>query len=410
MTSHPLSDDQTAQVLNKRYNEECSFPQFALLPWELRNQIWRSALQQRRLIRVSLKETQPDDITEQEAKDVKYGRTSLFVSGFQLLSKLLRVNSEARNAALEFYRVCLPCVLLRPGLESQPSHVGIFPFNPEHDVLWFEETHHLPDFLSAIVAYDSRRVGLCNIAISLTNIRSKLEADDANKYQCPEFIKTINNIQEFYLITETNSYYLESLKDRYNDHVAHHISGEGTPITQTFCPLMSSFPAFDILPRDPRPIERDLVRLFLGSNHMTQEISDWKLLLKDDWGLDPSQVECRVLFIYRDFNPCLPANDSSYDEADQQRLRIAGASRVLHQVSSSLAPAIHLSVEGQEAQDSRDSVAFGFWMFPSEAFTQKTRTGHPQQAMDIWNLSDYWPELGLIHLPTGPYPEGDWVD
>ncbi|KAI0460681.1 hypothetical protein F5B21DRAFT_452860 [Xylaria acuta] len=396
MASHLVSDDQSIRLLNKKYNEEYSFPQFALLPWELRNQIWKSALQQRRLIRVKLRERQPDGITEQESKDIKYGRPSLYVSGFQLLSKLLRVNSEARNAALEFYRVRLPCVLLRPGMEDDLSHIDVFPFNPEHDILWFEDTYHLLDFISAVVTYDSRRIGLRNIATSLANIRSRLEAGDPNEYRCPGFTKTINNIREFFLITATNSYYLESVKERYNDHVARH--DNGMPITQTFCPLMSSFPAFDLLPRDPRPIERDLVRLFLGFNNIAQEVSNWERMLCE-WGIDdPSQVECRVLFIYRDLNPCLLTDDPSYDEPDQQRLRILGRNRVLHEASSSLAPAIHLTVEGQEAQDRKDSVAFGFWMFPSSAFTQKTKTGHPQQTMDIWNLSDYWPEMGLIRL------------
>lgn len=242
------------------------------------------------------------------------------------------------------------------------------------------------------------------MAASLTDIRHKLAADDPAKYQCPSFIETVNNIREFYLVTETNSYYLESTKERYNDHVTR-VSYKGTPITQTFCPLMSSFPSFELLPRDPRPIEHDLARLFLGFDNITREISDWKLTLRE-WGIDPSsQVESRVLFIYRDLNPCLPIDDSSYDEPDQQRLRATGTTRVLHEMSSSLAPAIHLTVEGQEDQDRRDTAAFGFWMFPSDAFTEETKTRHPQegvhQPVDIWNLSDYWPELGLVHLPTG---------
>ncbi|KAI0442062.1 hypothetical protein F4803DRAFT_520798 [Xylaria telfairii] len=396
-----MAFDNSMRVLNQKYNKECSFPQFPLLPWELRNQIWGSALRQRRLIQVSLAEWQPDNLTEQESKDVKYGRPSLFVSGFQLLSKLLRVNSEARNAALEFYRVRLPCVILPLGRQDTPSRVGIFPFNPEYDVLWFGETCHLPDFLSTVIPYDSRRIGLCNMAASISNIRSTLAADDPAKYQCPDFIETINNIREFYLITETDSYHLAYIKGPYN-HDGTRGFFEDT-VMQNSYPLMSSFPSFEILPRDPRPIEHDLTRLFLGFENIARNISDWKLTLRE-WGIDPSQVESRVLFIYRDTNPCLPIDDSSYDEPNQQRLRATGADRVLHEASWSLTPTIHLTVEGQGFQD-RKPAAFGFWMFPSDAFTEKTNTGYRrhgvQEPIDIWNLSDYWPELGLIHLPTG---------
>ncbi|KAI0905922.1 hypothetical protein F4823DRAFT_110282 [Ustulina deusta] len=398
MASHAVPENQSPCLLNKKYDEDHSFPHFALLPWELRNQVWRCALQKRRLIRVSLSERQPEGITEQESRDIRYGRCSLFVDGFQLFSKLLRVSAEARAAALKFYRVRLPSVLTtHPGTQHARTRVGIFPFNPEYDVLWFERVYHLADFFSAVAMHDSRRVGLCNAAISLTDIEGTLLADDPDSYMCPAFTQTIRNMREFYLVTETSSYHLEFMKEQYNDQV----SRDDTRMTQSLSPLMSSIPSFEILHRDPRSIESDLSRLFLGFDDIPSELFRWKAL-SSEWGVDHSRVESRVLFVFRDENPCLPAEHWSHEGPDLQRSRIPGTDRLLHESSSSArAPAIHLTVERQP-RNTGERPAFGFWLFPLDAFTQANRSRSPVRTLDIWNLSDHWPELGLIHLPAGP--------
>ena len=48
--------------------------------------------------------------TETVASTSKSERYRAYVEGYQVLSKLLQVNCEAREAALEFYRVPLPCL------------------------------------------------------------------------------------------------------------------------------------------------------------------------------------------------------------------------------------------------------------------------------------------------------------
>jgi hypothetical protein len=402
-----MSNDQSFRLLNQSYNDKRDFPQFSLLPWELRDQVWRSALQKKRLIRVTLKQKQPDDITERESRDIQYGGSSLFVDGFQLLSKLLRVNSEARNVALAFYRVRLPCVLRRPHLAG--SCIGILPFNPEYDVIWFEQLEHrihFTDFISTIRMYDSRRIGLCNIAVSLSNIRVTLGAEGPDDYKCPSFMETIRNVREFYLVAETNSYYLKYAKERYNDESSYHVPApaavqpfhDRTPIIQKFGPLMSRIPGFDLLQRDPRPIGQDLARLFLGFDDIAQGISDWRSLLRE-WGVDPNRLESRVLFVYRDFNPCLPVEDLSLDGSGLQRFSMPTANPLLDESLSPLAPDILITAE-EQALERNSSLVFGFWLFPLDAFTQKTRLTHPNQSVHVWDLSGYWPELGFIYMPA----------
>jgi hypothetical protein len=153
-----MSNHQSSQVLNQRHDEKRDFPQFSLLPWELRNQVWQSALRRRRLIRGYLREPQPGGFIEHKSEKIPYrGGAVFWVEGFQILSKLLRVSSEARNAALAFYRVHLPCVLSRMvSAGHSRTCVGILPFNPEHDILWFRmwcRQECFVDFISTLHMY-----------------------------------------------------------------------------------------------------------------------------------------------------------------------------------------------------------------------------------------------------------------
>ncbi|KAI0526241.1 hypothetical protein F5B22DRAFT_584949 [Xylaria bambusicola] len=393
MPSRLVPDGGSPHLLNQKYAEDYSFPQFALLPWELRNQVWRFALQKRRLLHVNLSDTmRVDGLSEHESRSVKYGQCFLIADGFQAISKLLRVSSEARSAALEFYRVRLPCVL--------NGRVGKLPFNPEYDILWFQEKferiNHLTDFISAVIEHDNRRVGLCNLAVSITNGAFQLaEVEAPHDYMCPAFEQAVSNICEFYLVSETNSYHLASMKEGYNLGVP---SNEAH-MTQSLSPLMSDIPSFDLQHRDPRPVENDIACVFLGFESLMSETQGWNQMLVA-WGVDQSQLNSRVLFVYRDSNPCLPAEEPSRLGPAQQRSHILNTDRPLYESTSASAPSIQLTVEKQPSE-AGDSPAIGFWLFPFEAFVQKNMR---QTNQHCWNLSNYWPELGLFHLPTGPHP------
>lgn len=405
MLPRVVPDEGSPSLLNPKYDEDYRFPQFALLPWELRNQVWGFALRKRRLLRLCITERHPEGLEEHESRSIRYGRCSLLADGYQAFSKLLSVNSEARKAALEFYRVQLPCVLNSCYEEgkNKGGRVGKLPFNPEYDILWFnqkfEDLHHLSDFLSAIGEHDSRQVGLCNLAIPVIN--SPMAAtlgfsDPPPTYLDSGFRRTAQNIREFYLVSETNSYHLANVKDHYNQSGQPHCGA--AQITQSLSPLMADIPSFDVLRRDPRPIASDLFRAFLGFDHLMSETHYWTIYLAG-WGVDESRLESRVLFVYRDSNPSLPPEAPSYEGPSVQRSRIPNMDRVLYEPASSSAPSINLTTEKQPSK-AGDCLAVGFWLFPFRAFTQKNII--QPEAAQIWNLSNYWPELGLFHLPTGP--------
>ena len=120
-------------------NRESCFCLFSQLPKEVRLKIWRHSLQRQRIIHVRL-----NGPTEQTAAQAAETGSSThksecyrgaIVDGYQVLSKLLRVNSESREAALGFYRVHLPCILKRGSIFEETKAPGFLYFNPEYDFL-----------------------------------------------------------------------------------------------------------------------------------------------------------------------------------------------------------------------------------------------------------------------------------
>ncbi|KAI1127527.1 hypothetical protein F5Y10DRAFT_193317 [Nemania abortiva] len=375
--------ESTFQRLNEEYHGMHYFPRFTAFPPEIRIMIWKAALQRRRIIRVSLGSAPPPTLTEQETDDIRYGRSFLYVCGIQLLSKLLRVNSEARQVALKFYRVRLPCYLTKSPSQytPAPNGVGVLPFNPEYDILQFRHTLHLTDFLSVVSGYDSRGVGLCNIAILLDQIKKTLQADDENTYERPGFLKTVSNIREFYLVVTTDHLELDDMRNRI----------DGLDIRQTYSPVMPYSPAFDLLRRDPRKIEFDLAFLFLGREDIQKEIPEWESVLRDKWRVDPSQIESRVLFMYSDDTPHLPFHYEKGYVPEMATTSDTAPDR----------PSCYELTETDVYKPAKEyKIAFGFWLFPVDAFTQINRQLKPNGARHLWYMLENWPELALAYLPT----------
>ncbi|KAJ3579389.1 hypothetical protein NPX13_g1178 [Xylaria arbuscula] len=401
MASRIVSDKGSSSLLNPKYDQDYRFPQFALLPWELRNLVWGFALRKRRLLRVYIREGRHEGLTEHESMSIRYGRCYLLADGYQAFSKLLRVNREARKATLAFYRVQLPCILTTSfeGEVHRGGQIGKLPFNPEYDILWFNQKladiYHLSDFVSTVGEHDSRRVGLCNLAIPTTNspLAATLDVlDRPPSHLDPTFRQTAQNIREFYLISEMNSYQAARTRDAFQEF------WHSAQLTYDLNPLMSDIPSFDIVPRDPRPTTSGVPHVFLGSENLTGDTIDWMNYLID-WGVNMAQLKSRVLFVYRDANPCLPSENPSREGPAWERSRISNLDRNLYESTLSSAPSIRLTPEKQPPQTEHTPAA-GFWLFPFEAFTRESifRAG----LGNVMELSNYWPELGLFHLPTGP--------
>lgn len=160
--------------------DDAFFHPFPRLPLELRRCIWRHYLRRSRFIPIRIGQApqpsgQPDSrySLKNSLGRVISGAVRCYVCHYgSSLSPLLRVSSEARGAALDFYRVHLP--LSYPGRLHQGEPPCLY-VNPEHDVLApveFPDDHvrhwrpwHLANFLHDVKAYDPRDVGVVHLAL-----------------------------------------------------------------------------------------------------------------------------------------------------------------------------------------------------------------------------------------------------
>ncbi|KAI0145361.1 hypothetical protein GGR57DRAFT_480514 [Xylariaceae sp. FL1272] len=426
-----MSTSQLPRLLNSAYDESFAFPQFARLPWELRNQIWVSALQTRRLVRAELMRPDLDSpLEEEDAQEIiRCGSVYLAVSGFQLLPVLLRVNSESRLAAFDFYRMRLPCLLYQPRKKRAKLTPGILFFNPEHDILWinnaFHEEEAFGQILQAIIKHDTLGVGLRSIAIcasegshlSLTN-RNGTGYVAFESPLGPPHSQTTKNIRELYLVQEVDSYRVRAVREQYNNQGGqsgasmvpepHH---HRKPLLQAYTPIAREIPSFSLLPHDPRPITDDLTRLYINDwAPQVNILAAWENTFfstpdPDDvlplgWGLDSSRVTARVLIMCRDENPVLPPSDSLYDAPSLQRSRLSSSEPRIHKSESPFIPSISL-IKDEETRKQETCVAVGFWLFPFKAFAPSNKViVRPGGVLALWDVSDSPPELGLFHLPA----------
>ncbi|KAI1264942.1 hypothetical protein F5Y18DRAFT_71443 [Xylariaceae sp. FL1019] len=403
---------ESPKLLNQSYTQAYEFQRFTQLPWELRNQIWTCSLQTKRLIRISLKESQAEDIPWHDSNAARYGSASLFVNGFQLLSKLLRVSSEARAAALRFYYIKLPCILANPRGPKSKTCAGVLPFNPVYDCLWIEESNRLQslvELIQASIANDSHQIGVRSIALSIEGNRELFwglsDADSALPQDDPTLLRSI---REIHFVTEVTSYHAQQAKGRYNDDRHRNTPAQSSrpfahrrKISQNFAPLSSGIPRFELLAHDPRPIKDDLARLFLGYDNLIEPISIAIQRLSSHHGLDASNVSSNVLFMCQDENPCLQAFHSSHDAPSLQRKRLSMSKPLIFESASPVVPHIYLTVD-DETQDEAKCAAVGFWLFPLSAFHAYNNLGHPISSLRVWDMSESWPQLGLFHLPADP--------
>jgi hypothetical protein len=156
-----MSPPPHLQLFNsfKTTHEESALTVFPSLPAELRLKIWRHCIERERLITVyftypfNIPARQTDTQVAESTGNGNGDHYRIAVDGYQLLSRLLRVNREAREAALAFYQVHLPCELILPGdSEWRPrTKPGILYFNPGQDFLRSISEPHLQDTLVDLI-------------------------------------------------------------------------------------------------------------------------------------------------------------------------------------------------------------------------------------------------------------------
>ena len=412
------------------HGEESKFPLFPLLPQEIRLKIWRHSLQRHRIIKVDLKartELPVTQATERIAPSSENKRYCIVVHGYQVLSKLLRVNCESREAALEFYRVHLFCQLTGRTTGEEGTKPGTLYFNPEHDFLHISPESPvkdtLVDFLYHLKAtYDPHRIGLLNLAVELNDLNAndlyKLKSSDLDSEVRTAFVETLTQLQEVFFVSTPRA--------------GRQILGyqSGIPTSETIFnrsfPIMTVTPSFERLHRDPRLIAQDLRQVFAGTFDPRHMLHLWRVLLKK-WDVSPPQIEYRFCLAFA-------PGDQIYNRENAQRWLQQEDDAWTNPSGDGSAEGSHIqdeentdkpfsdfssffktnvrsrsgaSSEKYKNEDLEKAVkpAFGFWLFPIDSLGALSEEGISEDVgfqpkpKDLLNMTEYWPELALSSLP-----------
>lgn len=395
------------QVFNPDRSAQDGEPHFHLfnqLPTEVRLKIWGRALEKQRIINVQLSgppeqwETGIEDGVDSSGDS---GRYCAYVDGYQLMSKFLRVTSESREVALKFYRVRLPCRLtIEPNdteeIFREETKPGTLYFNPEYDFLHISirlipprlptmKNDYLLDFLLDLkTTYDPRHVGLLNLAVD-TNDLLHFEWSDFDFRGKHAFLDTIKQLQEVFFL-------FRQRYGRTNFGLA-----TGVDTNEFFfarsVPIMPLTPSFERLQRDPRPIAQDLKKLHLGTTDPREGPAAWGRLLRQ-WGVSPAGTEYKYLLAF--VNPggkhaiCNRESATRWLKTeDEDCWRSPGMRKY------------KFNWPDEDLERAVNS-AFGFWLFPLDAFGPFQENGEPHdqgRLRSLRDLSGHWPGLALSSLP-----------
>ena len=377
-----------------------SFHLFLQLITELRWKIWRHAFQRQRIISVHLQAGEEQVINGapkwiwgdvHSTGQQPYG---VFVGGYQLMNKFLRVSREARCEVLKFYRVHIPCRLTtKPqdfgqAIELDETKMDILYFNPEHDFLHITSMMaplattdiFFVDFLYHLkTVYDPCRIGLLNLVLD-SNDLSRLSGHNHGSTPIPEpFLETMQHLQEVFFLRK-------QAFGRLNISLLSGTSSTEIFFTRSF-PIMPLTPNFERLGRDPRPISQDLRKLNIDDPRAA--FSSWQSLLRV-WGVPlPNCTSYKFLVAHELRNP--------YDRAT--------ARKALEWEDESWRHPELGKGRTYELEDLENVVkpAFGFWLFPVDAFGPFKQNGDPMpigetNGREYKDLSRHYPELALSTL------------
>lgn len=362
---------------------------FPDLPAELRRKIWRHSLERERIIRMLLYIDDWNEIHNPTGK----APYSIIVSGHQALSKLLRLNQESRKAALEFYRVHIPCQFSGTEKiktsENANTTPGTFYFNPEFDFLkiysqWLVKDTLL-DFIHRLkTVYDPRHIGLLNLAVTINDLNANdhfmVQPADVNPEVRKSFTDTLNQLQEvFFLSTRGQGRQILGWTSN--------ISGD-TILTRSI-PIAQRTPTFERLGRDPRAIAEDLTHIYLDASSLKDVITLWQRMLKK-WGASPPNIQYRL---YVAFAPHLE-DDRIYDRTTAESW-LQKEDYKLKRIIEFPEEYPGAKPEKYKNEDLEKAVrpAFGFWLFPIESLDQE------DDSKELLDLSGFWPDLALKSLP-----------
>ncbi|KAI1458596.1 hypothetical protein F4805DRAFT_118715 [Annulohypoxylon moriforme] len=393
------------EIYNPTYDHEHNeFPSFALLPKELRLQIWELSLHRHRIIKIEIAE-RPYHFTPQTREEFMTAMENEFpvVPGHHLYSKLLRVNSEAREVALRFYRVRMHC-----NLENGESvKHGTLMFNPDFDIVQVKPNiiiNRFAKLLHDLKALDPQGVGVRRLALEPNSVMRVSWRTDFPSMD-PQIREAFTQI-----IAQ-----LESVWFMIVEHAGRMWDPTGTGTATMIgklefhrsTPIMSKIPSFDFMERDPRPIADDLRVVYAGHSDSRELVRCWQRML-GLWGIEGPPlsnlrfvlaVESKGVGDRAHAERWLREEDEMWSKTldDVEGRHTTPGSRVRECLER-----MRNDYNLERAPSPKNAV--GFWIFPVEAMgpalNEHEALGNGVMTWkQVLDMSDYWPALGLSYLP-----------
>lgn len=380
------------------------FTLFPQLPIELRQKIWRHSLEYPRMLQLALWSLDLIEVAIVEMGEgsppfpSQSGPCAVAIERHhRVLGKLLRVNSEAREAALSFYRVHIPCRMTRKdsksGLTTTEGSVYI---NPEFDFVSLKpkalkENSDVLHFIHYFKSMDPRAVGVLNLSLDLNSLGALSEArpevlDPTVRESVVDTLKRLRQV--FFLYIPALGYKIPCWEAMRNPHKIY--------VNRSY-PLAARSLSFQRIPRDPRAIGLDLTVVYMDwtSSFMPQ----WRETLHN-WGITNPAAETRLLVT------CSPNRNNevyNYESAqswlkhEDERYRGEGYPD-WHASPHAWGDAMSAELSKEELEEAvAVRPAFGFWLFPADAF-ELAKNYHRHNEFSVLDLSEHWPKLCLWNL------------
>ncbi|KAI0204780.1 hypothetical protein F4808DRAFT_456525 [Astrocystis sublimbata] len=393
-----------------------SFPLFAQLPPELRQMIWRHSLQQTRMLTLLLRSHYLMDLflshkVESPLPSVSQGGPCAVVIGSscRVLSKLLRVSSEARETALLFYRVHIPCRMVRKDDKHLiGSEEGMLYINPEFDFVRLKSEGSkddamlmTPSFIHYVkVVMDPRRVGILNLAIDRNqlNILSSTTSRDIDPHVRKSVTDTLRNLRRVFLL------HIERLGRTIPSTQRMH-KPPGHSINRSY-PLMAASSSFQCIPRDPRAVDLDLKLVYMG-RPARKMLEMWQNALAN-WEVSaaPGNPGTTTPTDIRHLVACQPMNSGyrARDRKSAQALLKAEDQRHAdngypdwYSSTDAWGPANTAGLRNEQLEEYTNvRPAFGFWLFPVEAVSSDESDW--REEFNLVDFTHHWPQLCLWDL------------
>ncbi|RGP63898.1 hypothetical protein FSPOR_8225 [Fusarium sporotrichioides] len=369
-----------------------SFHLFPMLPLELRNLIWWQSLACERLITVNWHK-EKRAVTNSSL----ISTTSVVSSGQDLdESPVLFANQESRRAALQFYRIRIPCYIPEMGV-SRPRTKGILCFNPDFDIIHlssridnvqprvFRNTG-LDDFVTFALELrniDPQRLGLRKVAFQPLSLAREAFRTEKQSHQLRQVMSGISGVM-FLLVISRHGYKV------HDGLFPKHYRG---------IPIDNNHVCFQRLPQDPRPIRHDLKQRFGAdawgeTNTELQKVRSFARHWNHLRDIMEVQSPC-------DHKPVIVSKGWDYHSTEiLERLK---SENWFLQSCLAQEKARNPTEKGEETSEelkAAPQTAARFWIFPQEALGPALFDGslEPKEEPEILDLTAYHPELALFDL------------